>query len=146
MGYTGIKNIDGRDVLPATSGAGFKAPPPKATKPVATWDHGTATTTVTKASAAHWVANAQKLAKKTPAPKPAAKKVVKPVVKPVAKPAAIAAKPVTTSSNPTKPTSTPTVATPAAVTGSGGLSLGMIALVAGGLFLVVVLMSRRKRR
>lgn len=140
-----ITTIDGRTVVPASTNTGYKMPVP-------TWDHGTATVTVTKASAAAAVKRAAQLkaaskpkpTKATvkrpahiapkPAPKPVAKAAPKPAPKPVAAP-----KPA-----PTPTVKAPVVATPSAST--AGLPLGMIALVAGGLFIVVVLLSRRKRR
>lgn len=81
-----------------------------------------------------------KAAKKPAKPKPKAKTTVK-------QPVQTAPKPVTSAPAPTKPTSGTTVAKPATATATGqsGASLGMIALAAGGLFLVAVLLGRKRR-
>lgn len=114
---------------------------------VPTWDHGSATLTVTRASAARAVANAARIRAANP-PKLSAHQLHVLHMQHVAatqvrRPAAIAPRPVTVTPSPTSPSAAPSVARPAAM---GGMSLGVIAIVAGGLFLLIVLLARRKRR
>jgi hypothetical protein len=135
-----IANIDGPTVRP-NSGAHVVPPHPS-------WDHGTANTTVTKTSAAKAVKRAKQLQaqwnKAHAKPKPKTKATVK-------RPAVITPKPVKATPSPVKPTKATTVAKPATVpkpaatAASGGLSLTMIAIVAGGLFLILVLAKRKRR-